>query len=119
MDTKQLLKKMILLTVVVVVVAMTVGATVAQEQPAPKTFDRATTALGESASPAANMSEVESNNTRPLADWVGLGDVVSGKIGYAGDEDYFRLNIPDDTWVLIDVDAESQRVAARCRHLSV
>lgn len=105
MNTKRLLKMMILLTVVV---AVTVGAAVAQEQPAPKTEDRVVVEPGESGSPAANMSEVESNNTMGLADWVGLGDVVSGKIGTAGDQDYFRLNVPNGTWILIDVDAQSQ-----------
>lgn len=64
---------------------------------------------GESASPAANLTETEWNNGFGSANPIHLGDVISGKIKGKTDVDYFKIDwedIPDSSVIaLIDIDA--------------
>lgn len=97
------------LTVVLALLALAVLSVAAQgnaAEPAP-----ATTQKGESASPTANLIESEPNNGFATANVLRPGDVIAGRIGYAGDVDTFRIALGDtDEWnsFLIDIDAASQ-----------
>lgn len=88
------------------VLLATVTAAAAQEELAGMV--PAIEAKGESASPAATVTEMEPNNGFSRANPIALGDVVGGKIGYANDIDMFVLSIAPETTVsvLIDVDAQ-------------
>lgn len=95
-----------LLRIVIVVLAalaLTVFSAAAQDQPAKQA--PAASELGESASPAANLTESEPNNGFNSADVMQVGDVISGKIGGPNDQDYFKIDVSDSMMVLIDVDA--------------
>ncbi len=107
MKTKQIARVLI---VVLAVLALTALVAAAQDAPAapqktlPAVYER-----GESAAPAANVNESEPNNTFGTADMLGLRDVVAGKIGVAGDTDYYHIYddyMPGYT-TLIDIDAQS------------
>lgn len=103
--------KQIARVVFVVLAALALTALVAAAQDAPTAPQKALPPVyerGESASPAANVNESEPNNTFGTADMIGLFDVVSGKIGVAGDSDYYHFYedyMPGYT-TLIDIDAQ-------------
>lgn len=61
----------------------------------------------ETGSPAPTMAEVEPNAAYANATSIALGDVVSGRIGFAGDRDTFLFAPPASTTYLIDLDAEA------------
>ena len=106
MSMKRILRWSIVLFLLAALPVMTV-ALAQGEQPGKQL--PAVTEPGESQAPDAyNLYEVESNNTRALADMMGLRDVMGGKMGVAGDIDYFKFNMPDDPgYVLIDIEAYS------------
>lgn len=100
------MKRMLRIVIVVLAaLALTVFSAAAQDQPAKQA--PATPERGESASPAAALTESEPNNGFNNADVMQLGDVISGKIGGPNDQDYFKIDVPQSATVLIDVDAES------------
>lgn len=107
MNTKRIMRWVIVLFLLAALPVMT--AVMAQEQePAGKQLP-VVTEPGESAAPDTyNLYESESNNTLGTADVMNRGDVMGGKIGAAGDVDYFRFQA--SSWygiVLIDIDAQS------------
>lgn len=61
----------------------------------------------ETGSPAPTAAEVEPNAAYANATPIALGDVVSGRIGFAGDRDTFLFAPPASTTYLIDLDAEA------------
>lgn len=104
MNTKRIVRWIVVLVLLVALPVIT--AALAQgEEPAMPVLSE----IGESLMPeAANVNESESNNTRASANPMKIGDVMGGKIGAAGDVDYFKFNMPyDPGYVLIDVDAVS------------
>jgi len=106
MNAKQIARVLI---VVLAALALTALVAAAQDAPgAPQKAGPAYTERGETASPAANLNESEPNNSFGTADVVGLFDVVAGKIGVAGDSDYYHIYddyMPGYT-TLIDIDAQ-------------
>jgi hypothetical protein len=68
----------------------------------------AVTELGESvAIQTSNRHESEPNNSFGPADSIGVGDVMAGKIGRAGDVDYFRFTLDYRTNILVDIEAQA------------
>jgi len=63
---------------------------------------------GESASPAANLTEVEWNGAFNSANPIVPGDVIAGVIRTPGDVDNFTLTVETPGPFLVDVDAWSQ-----------
>ena len=105
MNAKQLIR---VLLIVLAALALTALVAAAQDAPAPAKEMPAVIEKGESASPAANLNESEPNNSFGTADMMGLADVVAGKIGVAGDSDYYHIYddyMPGYT-ALIDIDAQ-------------
>ena len=100
--------KPLLIAFVIVLLALSSAAlAAAQDAPAAPEKAAAVTELGESASPAANLSETEWNGSFNQANLIPVGSVVAGKIRAADDVDYYRVDIPYNTNTLIDIDAQS------------
>ena len=103
--------KQIARVIFVVLAALALAALVAAAQDEPAAPQKAQPAVyerGEPASPAANLNESEPNNSFGTADMMGLWDVMAGKIGVAGDSDYYHIYddyMPGYT-ALIDIDAQ-------------
>jgi hypothetical protein len=57
------------------------------------------------ASPAANVTESEPNDSASKANAVALGDTVTGTINPSGDIDYYALDVPAGTTIALDVNA--------------
>jgi hypothetical protein len=95
------------LTVVLLALALTALAAAQDEQPV--AHDKALPAViekGESASPAATLTETEWNNNFSTANPITVGDVISGKIKGKADQDYFRIDVPTEVQGVIDIDAQ-------------
>jgi hypothetical protein len=110
MNTKTTFRVLI---VVLLALALTALAAAQDEQPAQP--DKALPAViekGESASPAANLTETEWNNSFATANPIHVGDVISGKIKGKADLDYFKIDWQDlpefAPMALIDIDAQAQ-----------
>src|SRR5438477_480563 len=58
-----------------------------------------------SRSPTGNITETEPNNTAATASAAALGDVASGAMDTTGDIDWYVINVPADTTLILDVDA--------------
>lgn len=95
------------LAVVLLALALTALAANAQDAPAPGKQAPVSSERGESASPAANMSESEPNNTWAAADFISEGDVISGVINPTGDVDIFELFFFEGRNLVFDIDAVS------------
>ena len=105
MNTKRMMRWVIVLFLLATLPVMT--AVMAQEQE-PANQLPVVTEPGESQAPETyNKYESESNNTRGTADMMNVGDVMGGKIGYAGDVDYFRFEVFSSMPILIDIEAHS------------
>lgn len=107
MNTKRIVRWVIVLFLLVALPVMT--AALAQEPPAPMKEMPAVLEKGESASPAANLTESEKNNSFNTADPMSIGDVMSGKIGNKKDVDYFVVSLAPQyeyRQLLFDIDAQ-------------
>jgi sugar lactone lactonase YvrE len=63
---------------------------------------RARTIFG---SPAASITEIEPNNTAATATPAALGDSATAAMDTTGDVDWYVINVPSDTMLTLDVDA--------------
>ena len=101
--------KLALRIVLVVLAALALTALVASAQDAPAKVMPAVYEQGESAPLAADAAESEPNDSFGTADLVEAPGAVTGKIGVAGDKDYFHFHIDlTATYsIIIDIDAAS------------
>ncbi|MBP6786087.1 MAG: hypothetical protein KA170_00760 [Candidatus Promineofilum sp.] len=107
MNSKRMMRWLIVLFLLAVLPAMT--AVVAQgQEPVGKQLP-VVTEPGESQAPETwDYYESESNNTKGTADSIQLGYVMGGKIDYPGDIDYFKIDPRYETEVyLLDIEAQS------------
>ena len=58
-----------------------------------------------SRSPTGSITETEPNNTAATASGAALGDVASAAMDTTGDIDWYVINVPADTTLILDVDA--------------
>jgi len=58
-----------------------------------------------SRSPTGSITETEPNNTAATASAAALGDVASAAMDTTGDIDWYVINVPADTTLILDVDA--------------
>ena len=101
MKTKHLFP---ILIVVLAALTLAVVSAMAQDLPAGKQSPAAIE-QGESASPAAEYTESEPNNTPGTADWLPAGHTISGVVNPVGDDDYFELSGLSNEYYVVDIDA--------------
>lgn len=101
------LKRWLILCTVLLACVLVVWSGAAQAGPLPGAEVTEMLSRGESAYPAANLTESEPNNVLEKADPLTPGNVIAGVISGKADQDYYRIDIPEATTAaLIEIDAE-------------